>query len=133
MCFVFIVDVLLGMVTVTIFSATSANRPLSLSEIFLVLTEAILTVILAHSVPSAVVSMIEGGATKSFDMSAISQGKVAKDTAKLGKNVATSGAGLAMGGAGLAMKGASKLYARLKGGKGSVDVKPNTAPSDSKE
>lgn len=133
MCFVFIVDVLLGMVTVTIFSATSANRPLSLSEIFLVLTEAILTVILAHSVPSAVVSMIEGGATGSFAQSAASQGAMAKSTAKLGKNVATSGAGLAMGGAGLAMKGASKMYARLKGGKGSVDVKPNTAPSDSKE
>ena len=133
MCFVFIVDVLLGMVTVTIFSATSANRPLSLSEIFLVLTEAILTVILAHSVPSAVVSMIEGGATGSFAQSAASQGAMAKSTAKLGKNVATSGARLAMGGAGLAMKGASKMYARLKGGKGSVDVKPNTAPSDSKE
>lgn len=120
MCFVFIVNVLLSMVSTIIYTPIKELRPISLSETFLIFTEGLLTFILAHSVPSAVTSMIEGGDTKSFAMSAISQGKVAKDTAKLG-----------MGGAGLAMKGASKLYARLKGKNknGSIDIKPNSPES----
>ena len=123
MCFVFIVSVLLSMVKTVIYQPISARRPIELSETFIIFTEGLITFILAHSVPSAVTSMIEGGATKSFDMSAISQGKVAKDTAMLGMG----GAGLAMKGA----KGAGKLYARLRGKNknGSVDIKPNSPES----
>lgn len=133
MAFVFTVSLMLktqvGFLNVYIYQ----SKTLPFQVTLLLFLMAVLTFILAHSIPTAVTSMIEGGATGSFAQSAASQGAMAKSTAKLGKNVATSGAGLAMGGAGLAMKGASKLYARLKGGKGSVDVKPNTAPSDSKE
>ena len=111
------------MVKTVIYQPISARRPIELSETFIIFTEGLITFILAHSVPSAVTSMIEGGATKSFDMSAISQGKVAKDTAMLGMG----GAGLAMKGA----KGAGKLYARLRGKNknGSVDIKPNSPES----
>ena len=123
MCFVFIVSVLLSMVETIIKQPELQNRPIELSETFLIFTESLIILMLAHSVPSAVTSMFEGGATGSSAMSAASQAKVSKDTAKL-----------AMGGAGMAMKGASKLKARLaKNKNGSVDIKPNSSSSDSKE
>lgn len=123
MCFVFIVSVLLSMVETIIKLPQDQHRPIELSETFLIFTESLIILMLAHSVPSAVTSMLEGGATGSSAMSAASQAKVSKDTAKL-----------AMGGAGMAMKGASKLKARLaKNKNGSVDIKPNSSSSDSKE
>lgn len=123
MCFVFIVSVLLSMVETIIQLPKDQGRPIELSETFLIFTESLIILMLAHSVPSAVTSMFEGGATGSSAMSAASQAKVSKDTAKL-----------AMGGAGMAMKGASKLKARLaKNKNGSVDIKPNSSSSDSKE
>lgn len=123
MCFVFIVSVLLSMVETIIQQPQDQDRPIELSETFLIFTESLIILMLAHSVPSAVTSMFEGGATGSSAMSAASQAKVSKDTAKL-----------AMGGAGMAMKGASKLKARLaKNKNGSVDIKPNSSSSDSKE
>lgn len=123
MCFVFIVSVLLSMVETIIKLPQDQGRPIELSETFLIFTESLIILMLAHSVPSAVTSMLEGGATGSSAMSAASQAKVSKDTAKL-----------AMGGAGMAMKGASKLKARLaKNKNGSVDIKPNSSSSDSKE
>lgn len=123
MCFVFIVSVLLSMVETIIQQPYLQKRPIELSETFLIFTESLIILMLAHSVPSAVTSMFEGGATGSSAMSAASQAKVSKDTAKL-----------AMGGAGMAMKGASKLKARLaKNKNGSVDIKPNSSSSDSKE
>lgn len=123
MCFVFIVSVLLSMVETIIQQPQDQGRPIELSETFLIFTESLIILMLAHSVPSAVTSMFEGGATGSSAMSAASQAKVSKDTAKL-----------AMGGAGMAMKGASKLKARLaKNKNGSVDIKPNSSSSDSKE
>jgi type IV secretion system protein TrbL len=133
MAFVFVVTLMIKVQTKFLNVYVFSGHTIPFEETLLLFLMTVMTFILAHSIPSAVTSMIEGGATGSFAQSAASQGAMAKSTAKLGKNVATSGAGLAMGGAGLAMKGASKLYARLKGGKGSVDVKPNTAPSDSKE
>lgn len=133
MCFVFIVDILLDMVKIPMNEAFRAERPLSLAETFVIFIEGLLTFILAHSVPSAITSMIEGG-TSGFAMSAASQGAMAMKAAK-----ATGVTGLAkLGakGAGKAAKlGASSIYNRIKGsGKdASVDVKPNSSSSDSKE
>lgn len=122
MAFVFVVKLMLNIQTGLFNKCFNNNTYLDFGVICLCCVSSILTLILAHSIPSAVTSMIEGG-TKSFDMSAISQAKVAKDTAKLGMG----GAGLAIKGA----KGASKLYARLRGKNknGSVDMKPNSPES----
>lgn len=136
LCFVFIVDLLLNMVTLTIYNATSYNgmgRPLYLEETFLVLTEGLLTLILAHSVPQSVVAMIEGKG-EGFALSPAAQGAIAKKTADAigATSLAKSGAKVVGKGAKL---GASSIYNRIKGsGKdASVDVKPNSSSSDSKE
>ena len=124
------------MVTLTIYNATSYNgfgRPLYSEESFLVLTEGLLTLILAHSVPQSVVAMIEGKG-EGFAMSAASQGAMAMKTAK-----ATGATGLAKFGAKgtgkLAKWGASSIYKRIKGSgkEGSADIKPNSSSSVSKE
>lgn len=122
MCFVFIVNVLLGMILTVINQPSLEMRPINLSEVFVIFTESLLIFILAHSVPSAVVSMIEGHDTKSSEMSPVAQGAMAMKTGSLAMKTGS-----------LAKQGASKLYARLKGnGKnGSVDVKPNSPSSNS--
>ena len=124
MCFVFIVNVLLDMILTVINQPTLQKRPMYLSEAFVIFAESLLIFILAHSVPSAVVSMIEGHDTKSSEMSPVAQGAMAMKTGSLAMKTGS-----------LAKQGASKVYARLKGnGKnGSVDVKPNSPSSDSKE
>ena len=129
LCFVFIVDMLLGMVTLTIYNATSYNavgRPLSLAEIFLVLTEAILTVILAHSVPPSVVSMIEG-AGAGFSMSPAAQAMMSKSIAKgVAKGITSSARGVASG-----ASGAKSLYNRLRGKTGETDISKSKSDSSS--
>lgn len=122
MCFVFIVNVLLDMILTVINQPTLQKRPMYLSEAFVIFAESLLIFILAHSVPSAVVSMIEGHDTKSSEMSPVAQGAMAMKTGSLAMKTGS-----------LAKQGASKVYARLKGnGKnGSVDVKPNSPSSNS--
>lgn len=120
MCFVFIVNVLLNMILTVINQPALQNRPMYLSEAFVIFAESLLIFILAHSVPPALVSMIEGHDTKSSDMSPVAQGAMVMKTGSLAMKTGS-----------LAKKGASKMYARLKGGKGNIDVKPNSPSSNS--
>lgn len=134
MAFVFVVSLMIkvqtGFLTVYVFS----GHVIPLEETLLLLLMTIMTFFLAHSIPTAVSSMIEGGATGSSDKSTASQIAMAKKTSDV--MGATALAKLGAKGVGKGAKlGASSIYKRIKGSgkEGSADIKPNSSSSDSKE